>query len=130
MKPTQNHLLYEEADLRIIAGADESTQGQLLIITKDDYSSIEDIPDELLMKMMSLTQVCVSYLKNNYPLKGYSILQQGGRLNENEHFHLQIIPRFDEDSFRWFYSEEENAEARDFQQIKNLMAIGLSKKIR
>lgn len=123
-----NRLIFEEEDLKIILGSEVDSNGHIIIKTKENFESIEELPNGLLEKIMSIVQLCVGILKEKYNIKGYSIHQDGGEFSEKSYFHFRIIPRKDEKSFKWIYSDEENPEAFNFAEIKNNLEEELKEK--
>ena len=70
---------------------------------------MDEIPDELLAHLMSVSKKIVAALKKTYHADGYSIMQNGGKFNDIGHYHLHIFPRYENDGFGWTYGDEPKA---------------------
>ena len=75
----------------------------LLILSKCNYVTIDDCPEEVLKKVIcvvkkvsaSVKKICEGYtiVNNNYPASGQAV----------DHIHFHIVPRFKEDGLKhWF----------------------------
>jgi len=77
--------------------------GHTLIIPKNHYESLSDIPQETLEKVMSAGKKIADALKGNSSIKceGVNLFLADGRVAGQEvfHLHLHIIPRFEGDNF-------------------------------
>jgi len=79
------------------------SKGHTIIIPKNHYSTLEDIPDHELIEAFKLVKMISMRIHQKLEITGYNILQNnfaaaGQVIN---HFHIHIIPRnFDDDKFR------------------------------
>ncbi|MHA1931889.1 MAG: HIT family protein [Promethearchaeota archaeon] len=79
------------------------SKGHTIIIPKNHYSTLEDIPDHELTETFKLVKKIATRIHQKLQIDGYNILQNnysaaGQVIN---HFHIHIIPRnFDDDKFR------------------------------
>ncbi|MGI6072526.1 MAG: HIT family protein [Lachnospiraceae bacterium] len=91
--------LYENEDFRVIFDAAPATAGHALIIPKDHFENIFDIPEDLLGRAHKLAGKLAPVLIEVFGADGINILQ-----NNNEsagqtvfHFHIHLIPRYKDD---------------------------------
>ena len=75
------------------------SKGHSLVIPKSHYSTIEDIPDDILAHLMVVVKKLGRKIHNRLSIDGYNILQNnflaaGQVIN---HFHIHIIPRQKDD---------------------------------
>jgi len=79
------------------------SKGHTIIIPKNHYSTLENIPDHELTETFKVVKKISLRIHQNLQIDGYNILQNnfaaaGQVIN---HFHIHIIPRsFDDDKFR------------------------------
>ena len=79
------------------------SKGHTIIIPKNHYSTLENIPDHELTESFKVVKKISLRIHQNLQIDGYNILQNnfaaaGQVIN---HFHIHIIPRsFDDDKFR------------------------------
>ncbi len=64
------------------------------MVPKQHYLDADVIPDDLLAHLMLVSKKIVKALKEIYNPNGYSIMQNGGELNDVGHYHLHIFPRY------------------------------------
>ena len=82
-------------------------EGHVLLVPKQHYLDVDEIPDDLLAHIMIVSKSIVKALKQIYHPNGYSIMQNGGRFNDVGHYHLHIFPRYEDDGFGWTYGSVE-----------------------
>lgn len=61
---------------------------------------------------LGITKI-VKIPKERFSPDGYSIMQNGGIFNDIRHYHLRIFPRYQEDGFRWDFSNVEYTVSSD-----------------
>lgn len=98
--------VYEDDLVMAFLDMDPINEGHVLLVPKEHYLDIDEIPSDILAHLTEVTQKIVSALKEVYHPNGYSIMQNGGEFNDVGHFHLHIFPRYKEDGFGWTYGDE------------------------
>ena len=88
--------LFEDDDFCVIYDAGPAAIGHALILPKDHYANVFEIPDELQAKAYVLAKKMAGILTEVFECDGINILQ-----NNNEaagqtvfHFHIHLIPRY------------------------------------
>jgi len=79
------------------------SKGHTIIIPKNHYSTLEDIPDHELTELYKVVKKIASMIHEKLQTDGYNILQNNFTAAGQvvKHFHVHIIPRkFDDDKFR------------------------------
>ncbi|MBD5145739.1 MAG: HIT family protein [Ruminococcus sp.] len=99
-------IVYEDNVVMAFMDMNPINEGHILIIPKEHYLDIDEIPDEILSHLMIISKKIVSALKEIYKPNGYSIMQNGGEFNDIGHYHLHIFPRYKGDGFAWTYDGE------------------------
>jgi len=113
-------IIYEDEMVMAFMDMDPINEGHVLLIPKEHYLDVDEIPDELLAHLMQVSKKIVSALKEIYKPDGYSIMQNGGKFNDVGHYHLHIFPRYIGDGFGWTYGEEpKNVTAEIAERIRN-----------
>jgi len=109
--------IYEDDDFNIILDAGPATKGHALIIPKEHYADIYEMPDELLKKAIVLAKEQTVYMTEKLGCDGFNIVQ-----NNNEaagqtvfHFHLHLIPRYHDDNqhILWNPTKPDEAEQKE-----------------
>ena len=106
-------LVYEDNTVMAFMDMEPINEGHVLLVPKEHYLDVDEIPDEVFAHLMIISKKIVSALKAVYKPDGYSIMQNGGAFNDVGHYHLHIFPRYIGDGFAWTFSsgnKESNAE--------------------
>lgn len=91
--------LYEDENFRVILDVGPATKGHALILPKEHYKNIYEMPDELLQKAYVLAKKMAIKLKSILECDGINILQNNEEAAGQTvfHFHIHLIPRLDKD---------------------------------
>ena len=75
-------------------------QGNVLIIPNQPFENLYDIPDELLAKIHVFSKRVALAMKKTYDCDGVSVRQHNEPAGYQEvwHYHLHIIPRYEDDN--------------------------------
>ena len=106
-KKNSSYMIYENELIAAILDIDPINEGHILLITKNHYLDLDEIPENEVTEIFQCAKKIVKALKKVYQLNGYSIMQNGGHFNDIGHFHLHIFPRYCSDGFDWKYSNKE-----------------------
>lgn len=98
--------VYEDEMVMAFMDMDPINEGHVLLVPKNHYLDVDEVPDDVLAHLMIISKRIVSALKEIYSPDGYSIMQNGGAFNDIGHYHLHIFPRYDGDGFGWTYGQE------------------------
>jgi histidine triad (HIT) family protein len=95
----ETNKIYEDDDFTVILDAGPATRGHALIIPKEHYANIYELPDDLAGKAFKLAKKLAIHMTDRLGCDGFNILQ-----NNNEaagqsvfHFHIHLIPRYNGD---------------------------------
>lgn len=91
--------IYEDEDFRVILDLGPATKGHALILPKQHFADITQMPEELTAKAFVLAKKIVSFMKGALPSDGYNIVQNNGEAAGQTvfHFHIHLIPRYTND---------------------------------
>lgn len=92
--------LYEDEDFAIILDVGPASLGHALIIPKEHYANVFEMPEELLLKCMKLAKIWGEKLMKGLGADGLNLVQNNGLAAGQTvfHYHLHLIPRYDGDS--------------------------------
>lgn len=99
--------VYEDEFVMAFMDMDPINEGHVLLVPKQHYLDVDEIPDELLAHLMIVSKKILKAIKEIYRPDGYSIMQDGGVFNDIGHYHQHIFPRYVDDGFSWNFSNEE-----------------------
>ena len=103
---------YEDDDIAVIFDAGPATKGHMLILPKNHYKNISEVPQELAGKMLAMGAKLGEAARGAFKADGYNIL-----VNTDEaagqtvfHTHMHVIPRHTDDrAFKmWIPGEAED----------------------
>lgn len=115
-------IIYSDEELLIVLDFDPISKGHVLILPQKSYLDIDEIPVFTLRRIFKAAQTYVKLLKLKFPLKGYSMMQNGGEFNEIDVFHLHVFPRFNVEEFgyeKW----DRVVEEIDVEQFRRVMEL-------
>ncbi|MDO4621350.1 MAG: HIT family protein [Eubacteriales bacterium] len=88
--------IYEDDEFRVILDLGPATKGHALILPKQHYKDITELPEDLAGKAMILAKKIVTCMMEAIPCDGYNIVQNNGEPAGQTvfHFHMHLIPRY------------------------------------
>ena len=91
--------LYENEKVIVILDINPANEGHALVITKKHYKNILDVPGEDFIDIMETCKKIANAQMKGLEAGGFNIGINTGEIagQEVEHFHIHIIPRFEED---------------------------------
>lgn len=112
--------IYEDEDFKVILDAAPATKGHALILPKEHYANIHELPDDMAAKTFTLAKKMAAHMTEKLSCDGFNIVQNNGDVAGQTvfHFHMHLIPRYKDDQagLGWShleFSDEEFAELRD-----------------
>lgn len=127
-KELESNIVYENNNIIAFLDIDPISEGHILIIPKEHYLDIEELPKNIINEIIELSQKMVKSVKEIYNPDGYSIMQNGGEFNDIGHFHLHIFPRYQNDGFGWTCEDKKfNVSKEISDKIKNALKYLRSK---
>ena len=97
--------LYEDDDFRVILDLGPATKGHALILPKEHYPNLYELPDELAEKAVLLAKKMITKMKKALDCDGFNVVQNNGAPAGQTvfHFHMHLIPRYEGDhaGFGW-----------------------------
>lgn len=91
--------LYEDEDFMIMLDIGPATFGHALMIPKEHYADLFEMPEELLQKSIILAKSWGEKLVKALGADGLNLVQNNGTAAGQTvfHYHLHLIPRYDKD---------------------------------
>jgi len=112
--------VYEDDDFRVILDLGPASKGHALILPKDHYNDLYELPDGLTGKAFILAKKISILLKKKLNCEGLNLVQNNGRTAGQTvfHFHIHIIPRYNDDQQKigWKPQEVTQEELEDTLQ--------------
>lgn len=92
--------VYEDEDFRVILDIEPATKGHALILLKEHYANLYELPEELASKVLVVAKKVVQAMSSIVNCDGYNILQNNGESAGQTvfHYHMHLIPRYKDDA--------------------------------
>jgi len=94
--------IYEDDSVFAFLDIMPNNIGHTLVVPKESYPFIKDIPDELLSKVIIAVKKISIAVKKGMSAEGINLALNDGTVAGQEipHFHFHVIPRFTNDGFK------------------------------
>ncbi len=104
-KQLPSSIIYEDDSVIAFLDIRPVNEGHCLVIPKEHYADIFDIPSELLGKVHQVTKKVAVAIKQAVNADGISIIQQNGRAANQDifHLHVHVIPRYTGEKIKAFH---------------------------
>ncbi len=91
--------LYEDEDFRVIVDLGPASKGHALILPKNHYANLYELPEETAGEVMKLAKRMAAQMTERLGCEGFNLVQNNGELAGQTvfHFHMHLIPRYRED---------------------------------
>jgi histidine triad (HIT) family protein len=91
--------IYEDDEFRVILDLGPATKGHALILPKEHYADIYEIPEDTAADAMKLAKRMAAVMKEKLHCDGFNIVQNNGEAAGQtvRHFHIHLIPRYRDD---------------------------------
>ena len=92
--------VYEDEEFVIMLDIGPATFGHVLILPKEHYANLFEMPEELLAKAMKLAKSFGDKLVKALHADGMNVVQNNGLAAGQTvfHFHMHLIPRYEKDA--------------------------------
>lgn len=106
--------LYEDEEFRVILDLGPATKGHALILPKNHYKNLYELPDEQAKKVIVLAKKMAMEITERLHCDGFNLVQNNGEIAGQTvfHFHMHLIPRYEGDGQRigWKPGKPEDTE--------------------
>ena len=114
--------LYEDEEFKVILDVGPATRGHALILPKNHYANLYELPDETAVKVMLLAKKMAVLMTEKLGCDGFNLVQNNGKAAGQTvfHFHLHLIPRYKEDGQTLGWKSLESTQD-ELENIKNII---------
>ena len=91
--------IYEDEDFRVILDIEPASKGHALILPKEHYANLYELPEELAAKAIVVAKKVIGKMTDILGCDGYNVLQNNGSCAGQTvyHYHMHLIPRYKDD---------------------------------
>lgn len=92
--------LYEDEEFRVILDVGPVTKGHALVMPKDHYANLYELPEDTAAKAMLLAKKMAVRMTDKLHCDGFNLMQNNGEIAGQTifHFHMHLIPRYKDDN--------------------------------
>jgi len=119
---TPSFKVYEDNDVLAFLDIKPFTKGHCLVIPKQHFENVFDISEDALKKVAVIGKHLSEKLKNNLRADGIRLSQSNGVAAGQDimHFHLHVIPRYNNDGLGMSPVATAKLPQADFEELKKL----------
>lgn len=116
--------IYEDEDFNVILDAGPATKGHALILPKEHYANLFELPDETASKVMILAKKMATHMKEKLNCDGFNLVQNNGPCAGQTvfHFHYHLIPRYENDGQNILW-EPTSPKEEDQKELCKLLSL-------
>ena len=94
--------IYEDDRFNVILDAGPATKGHALILPKEHYKNIYELPEDLAGDAFKLAKKLAKEMTQKLGADGFNIVQNNNEVAGQTvfHFHMHLIPRYKDDGQR------------------------------
>jgi histidine triad (HIT) family protein len=118
--------IYEDEDFKVILDINPAAKGHALILPKEHYANLYELPEELCQKVMVLAKRLATHMTEKLGCDGFNLVQNNGEVAGQTvfHFHLHLIPRYKDgdnrDLLTWKHLSYQEGEAQELAELLKL----------
>ncbi|MCI8495851.1 MAG: HIT family protein [Lachnospiraceae bacterium] len=88
--------IYEDEEFRVILDISPATKGHALILPKEHYANLYEMPEDVAARVMKLAKRLAGHMTEALQCDGFNIMQNNGEAAGQTvfHFHMHLIPRY------------------------------------
>lgn len=112
--------LYEDDNFRVILDLGPATKGHALILPKEHYANLYELPEDTAGEAMKLAKKMVTKMTERLGCEGFNLVQNNGELAGQTvfHFHMHMIPRYHADGQKIGWKPQEVTQ-EELEEVKN-----------
>lgn len=91
--------IYEDEKFKVILDVGPATRGHALILPKNHYANLYELPEEDAAEAMKLAKRMMIKMTEKLKCDGFNVVQNNGEVAGQTvfHFHMHLIPRYRND---------------------------------
>lgn len=103
----KSHTIYEDELVKVFLDANPETNGHMLIIPKKHYQNILDLDEKIIPHAVKIIkEKLYPLMKEKLHCDGMTIAQNNEYGQEIKHFHIHVVPRYENDQDYHSYNKD------------------------
>lgn len=120
------YTIYEDKELRVILDLYPYSKGHMLILTKEHYEGLVELPQNLAHKIMDLSKTLTETVNRAFNPDSVIVLQNNGAMNSLKHYHYHVVPHYSDSDINTLYDTKvyaDNSQERLTEIQETLLKI-------
>ncbi len=93
-----SYTIYEDEYVKCFLDINPNCKAHTLVIPKKHFLDNNDIDNEYLIKIHEASKKVIDIISKTYKVTGYRLVQNNGILQEVKHYHLHVLPSYEDDT--------------------------------
>ncbi|MCI9464787.1 MAG: HIT family protein [Lachnospiraceae bacterium] len=112
--------IYEDEMFRVILDLGPAAKGHALILPKDHYKDLYELPENTASHVMLLAKKMAAQMTDKLHCDGFNLVQNNGETAGQTvmHFHMHLIPRYKNDNQKIGWTPGEPSQ-EELEEIRN-----------
>lgn len=98
--------IYEDELVKVFLDINPNTNGHCLIIPKKHIVTVKEVDSILTTHILEVEKKIYDLLKEKLNIKGITIVQNNELGQEVKHYHVHLIPRYEDDNWNINFNQE------------------------
>lgn len=98
--------IYEDELVKVFLDINPNTNGHCLIIPKKHIVTVKEVDNILTTHILEVEKKMYDLLKEKLNIKGLTIVQNNELGQEVKHYHVHLIPRYEDDNWNINFNQE------------------------
>ena len=113
--------VYEDDIIKVIMNINPATNGHLLVLPKEHQVNINDTKEEVITHSIKIIkEKLYPKLKDKLNCEGLTLAQNNELGQEIKHYHIHLIPRYQNDNADFNYNKDNISDLDEvFQKLSN-----------
>ena len=114
--------IHEDEEFRVILDLGPATKGHALILPKNHYKNVYELPDDAAASVMKLAKKMAVTMTEKLSCDGFNLVQNNGEAAGQTvfHFHMHLIPRYENDGQQIGWAAGEST-SEELEAVKKLI---------
>ena len=119
-----SYKVFEDREVLAFLDVTPASKGHTLIIPKEHYENIFDIPRELLEKISTVAKDLAVKYEGKLGADGFNLIQSSKEHAQQEvmHFHMHLLPRYKGDKLDLWITKKQNPIEDDLEKTCKLLS--------
>jgi len=113
-----SYTIYEDELVKVFLDINPSTNGDLLIIPKEHIVTVDEVSEDLMLRILKVEKDMRKLLKEKLNCEGLTIVQNNDLGQEVKHFHIHLTPRYTGDMLGHTFNKEM---LKDLNEIRDIL---------